>query len=286
MSDARPYHTVPGPVWRRDPSLNGCREDSIAVFHIIAEASDRDWKIEVSPKNHAFSVRQCFSDPERFRRWSEERIDRAIAELRARGCLLLATSNDRDYLEIPDRLAYCKGHKKQNENLPLTQIPLPIEESMPLFALPAPRIPLRVEKEEDQSSTYPAPKPPAPAQDHDDEPRSIAELENALRAAGAKLDAEERTWRRRCEDRGWSQDQTSWRRWLIQALARKPRPRATPRSVADTPAPAMPPAWGAFVAVAYPENPIPRLQLWRNAQKFPDILAEFAKWEAAAQLAG
>jgi hypothetical protein len=85
---AREFLTVPGGLWRRDPVLNGCREDSIAVFKIIAEASDAEWRIEVSPKAHAFSVRQCILHPERFRRWSEERIDRALAELRARGCLL------------------------------------------------------------------------------------------------------------------------------------------------------------------------------------------------------
>jgi hypothetical protein len=141
MSDARPFITAPCAVWRRDPALNGSREDSITLFKEIALASDREWRIEVSPEAHAFSVRQlCFLCPERFRRWSEDRIDRALAELRARGCLILATANDREWLEIPDRLAYCKGHRKQEPLRPLEQVPLALAETSEasLFALAPP----------------------------------------------------------------------------------------------------------------------------------------------------
>jgi hypothetical protein len=140
----RPYFTCPGGVWLRDPALNGCQEDSIALFKIICEASNRDWRIEVSPVSHAFSVRQCIKDPNRFRRWSEERINRCLAELRARGCLLLATAHDREWIEVPDRLCYCKGHKPEAALGPPVQVPLALADEATLFALPD--IGMRVEK--------------------------------------------------------------------------------------------------------------------------------------------
>jgi hypothetical protein len=140
----RPFYTVPGGLWLRDPALNGCSEDAIAIFHIISESSNKDWRIEVSPVNHAFSVRQCIRDPTRFRRWSEERIDRCLAELRARGCLLLATANDREWLEVPDRLCYCKGHSPSRTSSnqtggldPPTQVNLPLPGEMGLLPDPA-----------------------------------------------------------------------------------------------------------------------------------------------------
>lgn len=137
---ARAFFTAPGEVWLRDAGLNGCTEDGIAIFQVICQSSDRDWRLEVSPDNHAFSVRQCLKAPNRFRRWSEERIHRALCELRARGCLLLATANGREWLEVADRLAYCKGHKKEHPLAPLAQVPLalktPPDGTLPLFALP------------------------------------------------------------------------------------------------------------------------------------------------------
>lgn len=142
----RPYFTCPGGVWLRDPALNGCSEDSIALFKIVCEASNRDWRVEVSPVSHAFSVRQCIKDPNRFRRWSEERIDRCLAELRARGCLLLATANGREWIEVPDRLCYCKGHKPEAALGPPVQATLALTGEGPLFALPD--IPVREEKKE------------------------------------------------------------------------------------------------------------------------------------------
>ena len=143
----RPFFTCPGAVWLRDPVLNGCTEDAIAIFKIICEASNRDWRIEVSPSNHAFSVRQSIKDPRRFRRWSEERINRSLGELRARGCLLLATAHDREWLEVPDRLAYCKGHKAEAALGPPIQMPLAIANLEPdLFVVPD--IPMRAEQKE------------------------------------------------------------------------------------------------------------------------------------------
>jgi hypothetical protein len=146
----RPFYTCPGAVWLRDPVLNGCSEDAIAIFKIVCEASNRDWRIEVSPVNHAFSVRQCIKDPNRFRRWSEERINRSLGELRARGCLFLATSSDREWIEVPDRLAYCKGHKAEAALGPPVQMPLAIPKAEPdLFVMPD--IPVRAEKKESKA---------------------------------------------------------------------------------------------------------------------------------------
>lgn len=146
----RPFYTCPGAVWLRDPVLNGCSEDAIAIFKIVCEASNRDWRIEVSPVNHAFSVRQCIKDPNRFRRWSEERINRGLGELRARGCLLLATALDREWLEVPDRLAYCKGHKAEAALGPPVQLPLAIPKEEPdLFAVPD--IAMRVKQKESKA---------------------------------------------------------------------------------------------------------------------------------------
>lgn len=162
MSDAREFFTCPGGLWLRDPVLNGCTEDAIAIFKTICESSNAEWRIEVSPTNHAFSVRQCFKDPERFRRWSEQRIRPALDQLRARGLISLATANDREWLEVIDRLTYCKGHKAQKALDPPKQAALPMDTGPTLFALPsaedAPRarIPLRGEKKENRRDESPA----------------------------------------------------------------------------------------------------------------------------------
>ena len=175
----RPFITVPCDAWLRDAALNGCAEDAISLFKVIAENTDRDWRLRVAAGNHAFSVRQCFKDPDRFRRWSEERIDRCLAELRARGCLLLATANDREWLEIADRLCYCKGHVPERALAPPEQLPLRMESEPQLFALPTPRNGLREEKrkrKEDESARKPVAtsSPPAPQKLHDSETRAVS----------------------------------------------------------------------------------------------------------------
>lgn len=279
MSDARPFITVPGSLWLRDPVLNGCSEDAIAMFHIIAESSDRDWRIEVSPENHAFSVRQCIRDPKRFRRWSEERINRCLAELRARGCLGFATANDREWLEVPDRLTYCKGHRPERALAPPVQEELRTAPAEPtLFSLPAPHIGMRVDGEQKESSRTPREAPAS--DDHDNEAldiRKTAELETAAKEAGCNITREIENWKRRCRKEGWSEDERGWRTWLRRAIERKPMSK--PVTAGSARAEGMPEGWEAFVRAQYPGRAAS--STWKTARSMPDVLNLFDEWKRA-----
>lgn len=117
----REFICVPVRKWKLNAVLQRSSEDAIAIFKEIAEETDAEWRMQVVAGQHAFSVRQCFKVPERFRRWTEQRIDRALGELRARGCLELASANDREWLQIPEQLQYRKGHREASALVPLVQ---------------------------------------------------------------------------------------------------------------------------------------------------------------------
>ncbi len=221
----RPFFTCPGGVWLRDAALQECTESAISLFEIVVKCTNSDWRIEVTG-DHAFAVRQCIRNKTRYRRWSEERIHTALAELRARGCLLLATANGREWLEVPDRLCYCKGHRPEAELRPARQMEMALPPPEPML-LPPPLSAMRGDKSKIRCDVPRGHDGTAKDNDDDEDLASLPteELKARLLSAGVRMPEEEEHWRAMCKKRGYSEDEASWRRWLVLAIERKPMPK-------------------------------------------------------------
>lgn len=63
---------------------------------------------------------------------------------------------------------------------------------------------------------------------------SIQELETMAKQAGANIKKEKQKWRKRSDEKGWSEDEAGWKRWLVNLIKRKPMRKPT---AALTPSP-------------------------------------------------
>jgi len=240
----RPFHCIPGEQWLADETLNAAfalNPDAEIIFRRLADASDRDWLVRVSneddPMAYAGSLRRKLFDSEAlFLKWDKRRINAALSLLLARSCLSREVHGEEHYIGIAERLRYRRDATQRAGRKPApAQQDLSLQGEMVLLpdAAPPPRIRVRVDKKENRTDVPPAREPmlalPAVGSDDDDN-EDLASLptvalEARLREAGVKMQEEEDRWRRKCKERGYSEDEASWRRWLVLAIERKPMPK-------------------------------------------------------------
>jgi|694.fasta_scaffold01691_59 hypothetical protein len=297
----RPFICTPS-AWISDPVLNGLSDDSEALFRRLCSCTDARWRFALDPSQPEHTIRTaCFAPQRRFRAWNPNRIRAALNELTASGMLIRHFQGHRHWIEVAEMMRYEKGRDPFGVEPPAQQVDLP-NLGPSLFAMPSPEpsrvvraapervearkvdaplreraaIGMRVEKEEEENNSSNRARPQAAgnAETNDDDERGVVELEGELRAMGVNIESEDRNWRRRCERMGWSLDDESWRRWLSQALKRRPRVKKAPSATSKKCVP-KPPEWDAFVASEYPKADG---DSWANAQSIPHVLKHFAEW--------
>lgn len=91
-------------------------------------------------------------------------------------------------------------------------------------------------KEENQTSESLYGATSAADNDDDSGGATIEELERTAKEAGANIERERQTWKTRSRVKGWSEDKTGWRRWLVCLIKRKPMRKTAAPPAAPTPA--------------------------------------------------